>query len=116
MPELIYIPYHKRYISKEDLVSKIATYLFVEASHETSTGNWCITDEEITDFFQLPDLSIVHQLKDAIIAELLDEYNDMVESVDTYMDGDMLTFDINLWHHAIYGLIEDDACFYVPEN
>lgn len=115
MPDLIYMPNYKRYITKEDLSAKIATYLFVETSHETSTGNWCTSDEEIAQFFDIT-ISLVHELKDQIVKDLETTYNDMVESVDTYMDGELLMFDLNLWHHAIYGLIDDDACFYVPEN
>lgn len=113
---LIYLPEHERYVEADILAAKIATYLFVETSHETSTGNWCTTSEEIAEFFGLENEEIVKELETAIVNKLQENYADMVESVSTYMDGDMLVFDVNLWHTAVYGFIEDDACFYVEEK
>lgn len=111
--ELIYLPAHERKVEKSVLIAKIATYLFVTTSNETGTGNWCTSTEEVAEALAIPE-EFVKENVHAIVDELWQDYGDDLIAeinIENDPDGDMLYFDITLWHCAICGFIDDDACY-----
>ena len=110
MSEKIYLKAYESYVEKQDLVTKIGTYIFVEATSNTSTGNWLVTSEEIAEDLDI-DEDIIVSLKDDIVDELDANWSNQVESVDTYDDEGLLCFDVNLWCDYIPGFIQDDPAF-----
>lgn len=111
--ELIYLPEHDRKVEKSVLIAKIATYLFVTTSHETSTGNWCTSTEEVAEDLAIPEEFVKANMHE-IVDELWQDYGDDLIAeieIEDDPDGDLLYFDITLWHCAICGFIDDDACY-----
>ena len=107
----IFLPQHSRYIEEDTLISKIATFIFVTTSNETSTGNWCTTGEEIAEGLQIPYLFVIRHVKE-IEEELWGMFgDDLIADLEVYDQDDDVCFDVNLWHCAIAGFIQDDACY-----
>lgn len=112
----VYLPEYQRYVEEDILVSKIATYIFVTVSHETTTGAWCVTGEEIQEGLMIPYLFIKRHVKE-IEEELWKMFgNDLISDIEIYEQDEDVVFDVNLWHCAIYGFAEDDACFLTEEE
>jgi hypothetical protein len=106
----IYLKNYEHYISEESLVNKIATFIYVEASHETTTGNWVVNSEEIAETLDIPE-ELVWLLNEKIVAVLESTWKEQIAEVETYKDGDMICFDITLYYDFVYGFVEDDACW-----
>ena len=110
MQDTFYLPVQEHNISRGSLVAKIATYLFVETSHETNTGNWNISATEISETLSIP-LEYVYKLKDDVIDEIEMVWKEMVAEINVYQDIDDLWFDITLYHNYISGFVQDDATY-----
>lgn len=92
-------------IEEDDLLAKIATYLYVNTSYETSNGTRYINASEIDEYYNLPyGWSVKHA--NEIVDTLLTLFADIVSDCE-FIDDDS-SFDIGLYHNFAMGYIEDD--------
>lgn len=102
------------HILYKDLLIKIATYLFVETSHETHTNNWIIYFDEIEEYFGLEEGFIDKDIANSIESVLTWEFKNQVAEVEIYyndgFDGSEVDryFDITLYENYCMGFVEDD--------
>lgn len=110
----------KNHIQYEFLLSKIASYLYVETAHSTTTNNWTTYFDEIEECFELPAGFIDEQVADDIETEIYELFPDQIAEIDiVYETGDNdkqgnRFFDITLYDAYIPGYTEIDAC--IEEN
>lgn len=103
-----------RHIYYKDLLSKIATYLYVETSHETSTNNWTTHFDEIEDYFGLEQGFIDKDIANDIEGTLYKEFENQIAEVEVYyndgFDGSEVDryFDVTLYEDFCMGFVEDD--------
>ena len=102
------------HILYKDLLVKIATYLYVETSHETSTNNWTTYFDEIEEYFGLEEGFIDKDIANAIEETLITEFSNQVAEVEIYyndgFDGSEVDryFDVTLYENYCMGFVEDD--------
>lgn len=92
------------------LLGKIATFLFVETSHNTSTNNWDLTSDEIEETFSLEKGFIDDEIAKDIVKTLEYIYCDMAASIEFYNDEGIIHFDITLYDSFCCGFVQMDAC------
>lgn len=103
-----------RHIYYKDLLSKIATYLYVETSHETTTNNWTTYFGEIEEYFSLEEGFIDKDIANDIESTLYKEFREQVAEIEVYyndgFDGSEVDryFDITLYEDFCMGFVEDD--------
>lgn len=103
-----------RHIYYKDLLSKIATYLYVETSHETSTNNWTTYFDEIEDYFGLEQGFIDKDIANDIEGTLYKEFENQIAEIEVYyndgFDGSEVDryFDVTLYENFCEGFVEDD--------
>ena len=90
-------------ISKSSLLSKIATYIYVVASHDTTNGTRYIYFDGCDNYHWLPE-GWTKQHVDEIIDVVNTYFAEMVS--DIWADED--AFDVGLYHNFVMGYIEDD--------
>lgn len=102
------------HIHYKDLLSKIATYLYVETSHETHTNNWVTYFEEIEEYFGLEEGFIDKDIANDIEGTLYEEFEKQIAEIEVYyndgFDGSEVDryFDITLYEDFCLGFVEDD--------
>ena len=102
------------HIYYKDLLSKIATYLYVETSYETHTNNWITYFEEIEEYFGLEEGFIDKDIANDIERTLYKEFREQVAEIEVYyndgFDGSEVDryFDITLYEDFCMGFVEDD--------
>ena len=103
-----------RHIHFKDLLSKIATYLYVETSSDTTTNNWITYFEEIEEYFGLEEGFIDKDIADQIEGTLYAEFKEQVAEIEVVyndgFDGSEVDryFDITLYEDFCVGFVEDD--------
>lgn len=75
-----------KHIKYDDLLYKIATYLFVETSKNTTTDTWRIYFGEIEEYYLLEDGFIDEEIAIDIIARLYENYDKMIADHDIYYE------------------------------
>ena len=99
------------HIYYKDLLSKIATYLYVETSHETSTNNWTTYFDEIEDVYGLKEGFIDKEMAEDIEAALYAEFEKQIAEVEVVYEEEGEVdryFDITLYEDYCVGFVEDD--------
>lgn len=102
-------------IKYENLLVKIATYIYVEAAHETTTSAWSVYMDEIEELFGLEEGWINEDIASDIEATLHQYFGDFI--AESYVvfgkgidEGEIdRYFDITLFTIFIPGIIVDDC-------
>lgn len=107
-------------ITYENLLTKIATYIYVMAAYETQSGNRVIYCEEIEKQFGLEDGWIDEQIADDIQGELNKHFQEMIAEIELYFERGGYDeeagyykecdryFDITLYTNFAVGILEED--------
>ena len=108
------------HIAYDALIIKLATHLFVETSHETTTNNWTIYFEELEEQYELEEGFIDLDVANDIEEKLYSLFGEMVaECHFLYLEGSSdqecdRYFDITLYENYCLGYIQDDQT--IEEN
>lgn len=102
-------------IRYDNLLAKIATYIYVTASSETTTCAWTIYFDEIEKAFGLEDGFIDEEVADDIDGTLYRYFNEFIAETEIYFErGDAehecdRYFDVTLYTNFCVGILEDDC-------
>lgn len=96
-----------------NLLEKLATYLFVSASHDTLTGNWCLEFAEIEEDLGIEKGFITNEIAQDIKDTLFKIYDKQVAecSIELEEKQEESYFDITLYSNYVLEFLEDDASF-----
>lgn len=102
-------------ITYENLLTKIATFIYVMAAYETQSGNRAIYCEEIENQFGLEDGWIDEEIAEDIESELMKHFATMIAEIETVIDrgeeeGHEVDryFDVTLYTNFAVGILEED--------
>lgn len=102
-------------ITYENLLTKIATFIYVMAAYETQSGNRAIYCEEIESQFGLEDGWIDEEIAEDIESELMKHFATMIAEIETVIDrgeeeGHEVDryFDVTLYTNFAVGILEED--------
>ncbi len=108
------------HIEYDDLLNKIATFLFVETSGNTSTNNRTTHFDDIESCFDLEHGFIDEEMANDIIDRLYENFGKMIADHDIYYEKGGYDeekgyyvecdryFDITLYEDFCVGYVEDD--------
>ncbi len=102
-------------ITYENLLTKIATFIYVMSAYETQTGNRVIYCDEIENQFGLEEGWIDEEITEDIEGELMKHFATMVADIETVIDrgeeeGHEVDryFDVTLYTNFAVGILEED--------
>ena len=102
-------------ITYENLLTKIATFIYVMAAYETQSGNRAIYCEGIENQFGLEDGWIDEEIAEDIESELMKHFATMIAEIETIIDrgeeeGHEVDryFDVTLYTNFAVGILEED--------
>ena len=110
MKEFIKLEERDMYIRREDLISKAATTLFVEAATRNEYGTWEMLDLRLAEMLDV-DSSIIDDLAYEIVNRVYELYGKVVANVEVneYKEK-YLMFDITLYGIGIPQYAIEDVC------
>lgn len=99
----------------EDLLSKMATAMFCDCATNTTTNNWCFSEEDIkellVDYMVETELNTKDLMQD-LVDVLQDQFQNQVcecTLLDNQING--LEIDITLWDSFCVNYVDEEACF-----
>lgn len=102
-------------ITYENLLAKIATYIYCTAAQETTTCCWCVYMDEIEEYFGLEPGWIDEDIADDIDGALYEHFGQFIaEDYVVFERGDNeheceRYFDVDLFTNFCVGILQDDC-------